>query len=305
MADVRAARPRAILRALRPEQWLKNGVVLLPLVFARRFGDASAVGHAALAFALFCALASAGYLLNDCVDVELDRAHPTKRHRPIARGALPRAWALRIALVLAVAGMAGCAALAEPVLAVRFAAIYLVLTLSYSLGWKHVPWLDTLAIAAGFVVRARFGGAAVGVEVSRWLMACAFLGALTVACGKRRAERFSGAPHRTRPSLKRLTRRGADLALVAAALAFCAAYAWYTVAERTVHEFGDRRLALTIVPLWAGCARFVWVSRSSSVGEDPVRLFLRDKVLLGCFAAWAACAALAVSGRLAPLFGSP
>src|SRR5919202_4461086 len=148
-----------LLLALRPRQWTKNGLIFVALAFTLNLQDMTLVGKAVQAFVCFCALSSAGYLLNDVMDVEADRQHPTKRLRPIAAGSVPIGLALGLGLLLAVLGLVGTFAinLALGGLAVA----YVALTALYSVSLKHLVLVDIFGLAAGFVLRAAAGAPAV------------------------------------------------------------------------------------------------------------------------------------------------
>ena len=177
---------RPLLQAMRPHQWVKNGFVLAPLIFARQLTEPKSLMAAGLAFCAFSAVASAIYLLNDAMDVERDRLHPSKRNRPIASGALSIRVALAAAAILAPGGLA-LAWLTRPG-AVMTIGTYLVVNIAYSIRLKHVALLDVFIIALGFLLRVIAGALAVGVGISPWLLICTFFVALFMAFGKRRAE---------------------------------------------------------------------------------------------------------------------
>src|SRR6266536_4347350 len=176
----------ALLVALRPRQWTKNGLIFIALAFTLNLQQPGLLVRTLAAFVAFCALSSAGYLLNDVMDVEADRAHPTKRLRPIAAGLVPVPVALGVGLLLAFLGLAACFRLGVPLglLAVG----YIVLTAVYSTTLKHLVLLDIFGIAGGFVVRAAAGAVAIDVPISPWLYIATLLGALLIALGKRRTE---------------------------------------------------------------------------------------------------------------------
>ena len=181
----------AVLKSARPHQWVKNLFVAAPLVFARRIDDTTALLHTSVAVAGFCMISSAVYLLNDLVDVEKDRAHPLKRLRPIASGALSVRSARLAALVLALGGL--LLTLSLGLLPAGIAAAYMVQNLAYSLRLKHVPFIDVASIAAGFLLRVLAGAAAIPVAPSIWLLVCTFLLAAFLGFGKRAHElRTSG-----------------------------------------------------------------------------------------------------------------
>lgn len=182
----RRALPVALLVEARPKQWVKNLLVFAAPAAAGVLGTGDAMWRASAAFGCFCLAAAGTYYLNDAADVEADRHHPTKRHRPIAAGEIP----LPLARVLGVAAIVASVALALLVnwhLAVVVGA-YVVNTTAYSLWLKHIAVVDVVGVAAGFVLRAIAGGAAVDVPISNWFFIVASFGSLFMVVGKRRAE---------------------------------------------------------------------------------------------------------------------
>ena len=177
-------RGKALLRAMRPHQWLKNLLVFVPLVTARAIGDFAGWGEAALAFAAFSLTASGIYLVNDLCDLAADRQHPNKCNRPFASGALPLRAGLVAAPLLVLAGAAiGAAAGVFPVLA-----LYVALSLGYSFHLKAQPVVDVFVLAALYTIRVIGGGIATGYTVSLWLLAFSSFLFLSLAMVKRVAE---------------------------------------------------------------------------------------------------------------------
>ena len=181
-----AAEAWALARALRPRQWLKNLLVLAAPLSAGTLLARSDLQHVTVTAAGFCLASSAGYLLNDVLDVERDRRHPTKRLRPVASGALPPGVALSGAAVLAAAAIAVGRQVAPSVAFVVL--LYLALTAGYSLGLKRQPVFDLGLVTGAFVLRAVAGGVAAPVPLSRWFLVVASFGALFVVAGKRYAD---------------------------------------------------------------------------------------------------------------------
>ena len=176
-----------LLVSARPRQWIKNTVVFAALVFTHQLTDAELVRQAAIAFALFCAGSSAVYLTNDWSDRERDRLHPAKRTRPIASGALAPAPTLVAAFLLA----AGALAAGRALLGAPFTAVlggFLALNLAYTALLKRWAFVDVLAIALGFMLRALAGAVAIGVPASSWLVVLTLFLALFLALNKRKAE---------------------------------------------------------------------------------------------------------------------
>ena len=177
---------RALVQLVRPSQWIKNLVVFAALVFGGRLFDPESVVRSVVAFVAFCKIASAAYVVNDLCDVESDRRHPEKRHRPLVAGRVSPGAARVLALALG-AGALGLAAAVGPAFAAAVGA-YGVLQILYSWKLKHLVIVDVMSIATGFVLRAAGGGIAIGVVVSPWLIICTFLLALFLALQKRRHE---------------------------------------------------------------------------------------------------------------------
>lgn len=174
------------LRLVRPIQWAKNAVVLAALVFGHVWDDPANIVRALAAALAFCLISSAGYILNDWVDIDRDRHHPIKRNRPLASDMIAVRPAVWLAVVLLVASLAISLAV-SPWLALVIVA-YGVLMSGYSLWLKHLVIVDVFVIAIGFLLRALAGGVAVGVRVSSWLMLCTVLLALFLGFSKRRSE---------------------------------------------------------------------------------------------------------------------
>jgi len=187
---VRAARmsaARALLVAMRPPEWIKNLLVYAGLLFSQQFDDPGRVLDATLAFVAFCAISSAGYLINDLRDVAFDRRHPEKRHRPIASGTLSERAAVVSAVALALF------AVALPLLAVSaevagLVAGYGAITIAYSLILKRLVILDVMTISSLFILRVVAGAVAVDAHASEWLLVCTGMLALFLGFTKRRQE---------------------------------------------------------------------------------------------------------------------
>ena len=218
----------ALLASLRPRQWTKNLFVFAGVIFSHKLFTPD-VGRAAAAFAVFCALSGVVYLLNDVADRERDRAHPKKRLRPVASGALSVRAAIGAAAVLAVLSL-GASATFGP--AFFFTALgYLGLLTLYSAWLKHVVIVDVLTVSAGFVLRAVAGAVAIEVEISGWLLICTVLIALFLALGKRRHEYLAldADAARHRPILAEYSAALLDQMIAVVTASTVTAYALYTM----------------------------------------------------------------------------
>ena len=289
-----------LLEAIRPRQWVKNGFVLAPLIFARKVGDSTALAGALLAFLSFCALASAVYLINDLADRERDRFHPIKRKRPLASGRLSPGTAVRGAAVLLVLGLA--LALAVPGAGpgfVFFPLFYLLLNLSYSFRLKHVVILDVICISLGFLVRVVAGGEAIRVPVSSWLILCTLFVSLLLAILKRRAE-IKGlleAPEKHRNVLEDYDPAFLDILPGPLAAMTIMAYSLYSVDPVTIGKFGSRDLILTVPLVVFGVFRYLYLAWKKDLGGEPARLVLEDKGILLAGVLWLALCVLVIYGK--------
>ena len=180
-------RLRTIVRALRPHQWVKNVLVFLPLLMAHQVSEASLLLDAFIAFVAFSLLASGTYIVNDLVDREYDRQHPTKRTRPFASGALSPAFGYVLSPLL-IAGAFAISLVALPMPFAMVLAVYLVVTLAYSFGLKRWTALDVVILGGLYALRVLAGAAATRVELSEWLLAFSLFFFLSLAILKRYAE---------------------------------------------------------------------------------------------------------------------
>jgi 4-hydroxybenzoate polyprenyltransferase len=283
--------PRALLVSLRPHQWTKNLVVLAALAFSKHLFDGDAVVRAAMAFATFCVLSGAVYLVNDLVDLERDRLHPSKRSRPLASGALPVSTARAATAFLLALGLVASWGLGPGFFACALS--YLALNLAYSFALKDVVILDVLAIAIGFVVRAVAGALAIQVVFSDWLLVCTILLALFLALAKRRHELATlenAAGHRQ--ALAEYSPYLLDQMIAVVTASCLTAYAFYTLAPETVEKYRTARLALTIPFVIYGIFRYLYLVHRKEQGGSPSDVLLADWPLLAAVALWAASVVL-------------
>ncbi len=277
----------AALRSLRPRQWSKNLLVFAGIVFAAKLGDAGRWGEAAAAFAAYCALSSAAYLVNDVRDREHDRHHPVKRQRPIARGELSAGAALALAAGLAAAGAAIGAWLGPASIGLLLA--FAALQLAYSFGLKHVVLVDVLAIGGLFVVRAAAGAEAVRVRISPWLLLCTALLALFLALAKRRGELVLVGARETpgRPVLEGYSLELVDQLVSVVAASTVIAYSFYTFTARD-----SKALMATIPFVIFGVFRYLLLVHRDDLGEEPEQVLLTDVPILVAVSLWVGTAAV-------------
>ena len=280
----------ALIRSLRPHQWVKNVFVAVPLVFARHLTEAEFVMRAALAVFAFCLLSGAVYLFNDVRDVEADRVHPTKRRRPIAAGKLTERAALVSSVILAILALSGCLALSSQ--CAMFAALYLAQNIAYSVKLKQIAFLDVGLIATGFILRVLAGAAAIAVPASGWLLLCTALLATFLGLGKRAhelswAER-SGEVRQTRAALAGYRIPVVRAAMLVLGVATCGAYVAYTQDAHTVRFFHTDRLVFSSPFVALGILRYLTLALWHPKDDPPTEAMLRDPWFLLDLAAAAA-----------------
>lgn len=279
--------PLAVLVACRPKQWTKNLLVLAAPGAAGVLGQADAVAATVAAFVAFCLGASATYLLNDASDVEADRAHATKRHRPIAAGELSVPLARGLAVALAVAGAAVALSVRWQLLAVL--AGYLALTTAYSVVLKHVVLLDVIALASGFVLRAVAGAVAADVPISDWFFIVTSFGSLFMAVGKRHAEVVTMGDH---AGSHRKVLDGyspsflAHLRAVSSGVVLVA-YCLWAFERADLTGLSIPWYQMSVVPFTTAVLRYAQLLDTGE-GGAPEELVLADPMLLGAGAVWAA-----------------
>ncbi len=226
-----------LLKAARPKQWVKNVLVIAAPAAAGQLFSRHALTQLALVFALFTACAAAVYLVNDARDADADRAHPTKRRRPVAAGQVPVPVAYAVGAALGVLAPAVAAWLVSPAVAALLAA-YLGMRLAYCVSLKHILVIDLVVVTTGFLMRAVVGGLALGIPLSRWFLITTGFGALFMVSAKRYSEavQMAGKTGATRALLTEYTtgylRFVWQLAVGVAVLGYCL-WAWRRAASRT------------------------------------------------------------------------
>lgn len=281
-----------LLRAMRPRHWLKNGFVIAPAVFAGHAFDAPVIARAVAAALAFCLASSAGYLVNDVLDVEADRRDPIKRFRPVAAGELSPRAALVLAALLAVLAVA--ATLPEGLVVTGALALYVTLTVLYSVLLKGVAIVEALTLATGFLVRLTAGALAVSVRISHWLVICGFLLALLLAFGKRVPEAVQAGKRTPRYPASYLH----DVVTMLAGVCLVA-YTLYTVSPDTVAKVGSEALLLTVPLVLFGILRYLLLLHREGA-QDPTSTLVSDRPLLAAVVLW-----VLLAGAIVYLGGGP
>lgn len=283
----------------RPVQWMKNLLVFAAPAAAGALTNPADLLASAIVFVAFCSAASGTYIWNDIVDCASDRAHPVKRHRPIAAGLVPMTIARVAGSALMIAGPA-LLALTQIWMALAVLMGYVALTIAYSVWLKHIPVLDLVVVASGFVLRAAAGAVAVSVAMSGWFLLFIIFGALFVVTGKRFAEinflaEVAGTedPGRIRGTLAAYTPRYLRDVMVincgGAILTYCL---WAFEARQTA---GTSLVLyeLTILPVLLALFRYLLVLDRGK-GAAPEDVFVRDRVIQISGLVWVIIFAIAV-----------
>ena len=277
-----------ILKSLRPYQWTKNLFVFAPLIFSQNIFNVPYLIKTILAFAIFCLLSGAVYILNDLRDIEEDKLHPLKSQRPLASGRLGKTPATAAFVVFSLLAV-GCAFLLNLTFFI-LALAYLLLQVLYSVWLKHVVILDVLLIAAGFLLRVSAGGVVIFVDISEWLLICTFLLALFIALSKRRHELvfLEKEASNHRPILQEYSPYLLDQMISVVTASTVVAYCLYTISEETVAKFGSSRLIYTVPFVLYGIFRYLYLIHKKGEGGSPESLILKDKPFLAGILLWIA-----------------
>ena len=284
---------RGLWREARPKQWAKNVLVFAAPGAAGVLDNGDQLWRVVVMFAAFCLAASGTYFWNDLLDVEADRAHPTKRRRPIAAGVVPLGVAGLVGTLLLAAGI-GLAFVPGWKAGVTVV-VYVALTLTYSTVWKHIAVLDLVAVASGFVLRAVGGAAATSVDMSTWFVLCTTFGSLFIVTGKRYAElRDMGEEAgSTRATLDQYSLGYLRIVLSVTCGAALVAYCIWAFDTKELSGSTWPFYELSIVPMLAALLRYLLVLEQGH-GGAPEEVFLADRTLQGLGVVWMVTFALGV-----------
>ena len=278
-----------IIKVARPTHWLKNIFVILPVFFGGAILNTTQAISAALTFMSFSLAASAIYCLNDIIDVDADRAHNVKRHRPIASGAItiPQAY-----------GMMAISLLASIVLmlllpkgqanTITVIITYFLLNVAYCLKLKEYAIIDVCIVASGFVLRILAGGFATGVQLSKWIVLMTFLLTLFLAFAKRRDDVLkmneTGRAPRKNTSRYNLTFINQAITITGTVMLVC--YIMYTVSPEIIAQFGTDKLYLTSILVILALLRYLQIAVVDEKSGDPVKVVLSDRATQFILMAW-------------------
>ena len=292
------------IRLLRPHQYVKNAFILSPLFFAFKFRDLDLLAQVLAVTACFCLVASAIYILNDYLDIEEDRKHPTKKDRPLASGAvpIPHAWILFF-LLLAV-GLGGMALLSLNALVLT--GVYVANNLLYSYRLKHIPLLDIVMISVGFVLRLFIGEAAGEGELplSMWIILVTFLLAMFLALAKRRDDVLLQAQgKKVRKSIHGYNLEFINGGMMIMASVTLVAYISYTISGEVIARLQTDKLYFTVFFVIIGILRYMQITFVEQKSGSPTKVLLRDLFLQITILGWVLCFIFLVPALQELIFG--
>jgi 4-hydroxybenzoate polyprenyltransferase len=275
-----------LLRLMRPHQWVKNAFVFTGLLFGHAWHDPNLVTQVIIAFAAFCLVSSAVYILNDIVDLEQDRLHPKKCLRPLAAGQVGISAAVIFAALLGAMGLALAYSASPKVLIILVA--YALMNIAYSLRLKHVVILDIFIIATGFMLRILAGTLGVGIPPSQWLLLCGLMVTLFLGFTKRRAEIIALAEDKSshRKVLEHYSPVLLDKMIGITASGVIMSYSLYTMNADTIRIHGTAYLIYTVPFVMYGVFRYIYLLHHQSRGGDPSHDLVRDPHLFIVVGAW-------------------
>ncbi len=281
----------ALIKLMRPHQYIKNLFIFLPIFFALKITQTDLLLDALLAFIAFSLAASAIYTLNDFRDIEDDKDHPKKKNRPLASGAISKSQAIVIMSVLFVLGFSMMTVLSLEATAIL--AAYVLLNIAYSFSLKHVAIIDVVIIAIGFVLRLFVGSAVTGIPLSMWIVVMTFLLALFMALAKRREDVliYMETGKKMRKVVDGYNLQFLDTAMAIMASIVIVSYVMYTTSAEVILRINSPYLYLTSLFVVLGVLRYLQIAFVMGDSGSPTKIVLKDRfiqlVLLGWIASFA------------------
>lgn len=278
-----------VIRIVRPRQWVKNFFVFIPLFFGGQMSNTALLLNALTTFVAFSLAASSIYCLNDIVDVEADRQHPVKCHRPIASGQVSVSAAYVLMAIMLILSMTVCPMLKGRSMAVGAVVLgYWIMNIAYCVWLKNFAIIDVCLIAFGFVLRILAGGLATGIEPSNWLVLMTFLLTLFLSFAKRRDDvlrmEATGKPPRKNTIRYNLTFINQAITISASITLVC--YIMYTVSPEVTARFNSHYIYLTTIFVLVGLLRYIQIAVVDKQSGDPTKIILRDRFTQLVVLAW-------------------
>lgn len=276
----------SLFKLARPVQWIKNGVVLAALIFGGELSNPDKSKTAILAVLIFCLLSSAVYALNDLIDREKDKQHPTKKERPIASGKVSPAAAIGLVFLFLATGLAFAWLLSPEFMIVTL--VFFGLNVLYSLWLKNMVLVDVMSIALSFVIRAYAGAVAINVPASKWLLINTLFLALFLGFGKRRHElvMLEGEASSHRTILDKYSPYLLDQLIGVVTASVVVMYMLYSFSTEVSIKLGTENLFLTIPFVVYGVFRYLYLIHKEEKGGSPTRVMISDSPLLVNIILW-------------------
>jgi 4-hydroxybenzoate polyprenyltransferase len=274
------------VRLIRPQQWVKNLFLFVPLFFAGDFFHVSKLINLFFGLVSFSLVSSAAYILNDFRDIEADKIHPVKKYRPLASGRINPAFAIFAMFLLMAAGLIS-GFLVSPTFGILLI-IYLIINVLYSFGLKNVSIIDILIVATGFVLRILAGGFIAAVFISHWLVIMVFLLSLFLVVAKRRADllEFNASGKMIRKSLANYNLEFINHTLTMLSGVIIVAYIMYSVSQDVIERLGAENLYMTSVFVIIGLLRYLQLTLVENRSGSPVRILYTDKFIIVTLTGW-------------------
>ncbi len=275
-----------IFTLIRPQQYVKNLFIFLPLFFAGQITNIELLVNAFIAFVAFSIFASAIYILNDYQDIEEDRQHPKKKYRPLASGSISKKDAIYIIIIFSIVGISLMTALSFQ--AVSILGIYITLNIGYSFYLKHIAILDVTIIAVGFVLRLFVGSTVTEIQLSMWIVIMTFLLALFIALAKRRDDVLISLNigKKTRKAIDGYNLQFIDAAMIIMASVVIVAYILYTTSIVVIQRLQSEYLYLTTLFVILGIMRYFQITFVEKDSGSPTNIVIKDKFIRISILAW-------------------
>lgn len=266
------------IKLMRCEHYIKNFLIFLPIIFSFQFQNITALITVILGFISFCFVSSIVYILNDACDIEKDRKHPTKCHRPLAAGTISKraAYITIGVLTILVIGIQIC--MKANLWGVGILGLYLLLNIAYSKSLKHKPLIDIVILVSGFFLRVLYGAVIIGVEISSWLYLTIISFSFYLSLGKRRNEIEKNGTQ-SRKVLQYYTKEFLDKNMYMCLALTIVFYALWCVSPMSMEKFNSQYLIWTVPLVMIICMKYSLTVEGDSHG-DPVEVLLSDKILM-------------------------
>lgn len=281
---------RKYVELIRPDQWVKNLFIFLPLFFDRHLLDTAYLFPAGITFVAFCLMASSIYCLNDICDYEIDKLHPRKRKRPIASGAVRFSAAYVILFVLLFFSVALVLIFLKESgwETAGILLFYYVLNVGYCIKLKQIAIIDVFIIASGFVLRVLAGGISAHIHLTHWIILMTFLLALFLAFAKRRDDviLLQETGITVRPNIHNYNSDFMNQVLTILASVLMVCYIMYSVSDEVIARMGSRHVYLTVIFVLAGIIRYLQLALVEAKSGNPTNIFMKDRFIQACILLW-------------------